>query len=380
MQVLRDWDRRSKNKSDDSGDSYHGPVLSSDFFRCTTAPLPSMRVQSLPVLPGSKIDLWASCRDETQKIVEAAGLDWKMINVIGRADVTRPQPWVSLVVLVSSTERKQDWQGVVISIHKMLHALDCLELSVEIQAEGPHHEAPSRIYPIEPTHELVKVWSTILRDPIIRVLDREDWQSLNAFRYGANASAEPVIIVTTTDMSSSHWSGIIKEIEAICVSHGVPKLKATVIEGTLTGAFNDPTPTLGHQQCVYNPRVNLGHSIGINPKGGGTLGGYIRLVDRTTNTDEVMCLTNYHVIRPSDESWPASYDRGGKQPWPNQHTNAHSPAFADNRSEIEELTESIRKEEFNVQQNAHLKATIDANTAKESQRLLWIAITAFKAQ
>jgi len=150
MQVLRDWDRRSKNKSDDSGDSYHGPVLSSDFFRCTTAPLPSMRVQSLPVLPGSKIDLWASCRDETQKIVEAAGLDWKMINVIGRADVTRPQPWVSLVVLVSSTERKQDWQGVVISIHKMLHALDCLELSVEIQAEGPHHEAPSRITPSSP--------------------------------------------------------------------------------------------------------------------------------------------------------------------------------------------------------------------------------------
>ena len=45
----------------------------------------------------------------------------------------------------------------------------------------------------------------------------------------------------------------------------------------------------------------MGYSIGVEVKGGGTLGGYINLVDPKNPAKKTpVFLTNWHVVRPSN--------------------------------------------------------------------------------
>jgi hypothetical protein len=49
----------------------------------------------------------------------------------------------------------------------------------------------------------------------------------------------------------------------------------------------------------------MGHSIGVEEKGSGTLGGYLNLVDPKNFANKTtVFLTNWHVVRPSDTKLP----------------------------------------------------------------------------
>ena len=49
----------------------------------------------------------------------------------------------------------------------------------------------------------------------------------------------------------------------------------------------------------------MGYSIGVELKGGGTLGGYINLVDpKNPAKKTTVFLTNWHVVRPSNPNLP----------------------------------------------------------------------------
>jgi hypothetical protein len=49
----------------------------------------------------------------------------------------------------------------------------------------------------------------------------------------------------------------------------------------------------------------MGTSIGVEPKGAGTMGGYVKLRDSGTGATFVYGLTTYHVVRGSNDKWPA---------------------------------------------------------------------------
>ena len=52
-------------------------------------------------------------------------------------------------------------------------------------------------------------------------------------------------------------------------------------------------------------KVPMGHSIGMEKTGAGTLGGYLVLVDPSNPLDrKTVFITNWHVLRPSDPKLP----------------------------------------------------------------------------
>ena len=78
-----------------------------------------------------------------------------------------------------------------------------------------------------------------------------------------------------------------------------------VEEGELVGGFKEEEAGLGQGYQSYQEKVPMGYSIGVELKGGGTLGGYINLVDSKNPAKKTtVFLTNWHVVRPSNPNLP----------------------------------------------------------------------------
>ena len=62
----------------------------------------------------------------------------------------------------------------------------------------------------------------------------------------------------------------------------------------------------GKGRRSYAEKISMGHSIDSESEGGGTLGGFLKLVSKKPpNKETLVFITNWHVLRPSDKDLPA---------------------------------------------------------------------------
>ena len=76
-------------------------------------------------------------------------------------------------------------------------------------------------------------------------------------------------------------------------------------EGELMGGLWKAEAGLGQGYRSYQEQVPMGYSIGVEASGGGTLGGYINLLDpKNPSKKTTVFLTTWQVVRPSDPRLP----------------------------------------------------------------------------
>ncbi len=175
--LQRKWEAMSKKKSSDSSSSgssssYDGPTVQFAKFRASTAPLPNLLPNILPISPGPKLAQWAACRDEVLRLLNEEKFGWRSVDMLNLKDASSTALRATIIIEAESTEQQSRWRDIIISSCHILHVKDCLELDVEIIAQDPRSEW--RVFAVPATHPLVAAWPR-LRAKIIELLRNYEW-------------------------------------------------------------------------------------------------------------------------------------------------------------------------------------------------------------
>jgi hypothetical protein len=256
-------------------------------------------MKAIPHLSPS-LPLWRECLAEVNAILEEEKLDFDSIRVeiVKGADEKHSKP--TIMIRVPEGTDKSRWRSILITVGQMLHVKNSLELQVMIiEAEV---EEPKRAFSIEANEPLMHVWPRSLKKPIYELIEDMDWLELSVCNWGRTRdSAKPTVLIIVEEEIEGAWDEVCRQISGICAASGLPSLQVVVEEGELTGAFK--AEDAGHKQGYqsYEEKIPMGHSIGIEGKGAGTLGGYLNLIDPENPANKTtVFLTNWHVVCPSD--------------------------------------------------------------------------------
>lgn len=215
----------------------------------------------------------------------------------------------TISIWVRDNSQKHLWKSALVLIFRILRAEGALDMHVLLSSYDLPEE--KYIFPIELDDPLVTLWPKKLLDLVVSILDsyQLDFGAIEVFRYGHNnQDACPTILITVEDENEegkeATWQKACTDISNHCQSEGAD-LPVALREYVSGRKEHDETPTGGIVGRVYNPLVSMGTSIGVEPKGAGTLGGYLELKDRKTGAIKLVGLTTYQVVRGSDKDWPA---------------------------------------------------------------------------
>ena len=296
----------SKSSSGSSSNSYDGPIVSIEENRASfPSPAPKLPL-SITQIPTSSpnLPLWRECLAEVNLILEQADLDFDSLGLDIVRGVNEGVVKPTILIRVPEGTDKSRWRSILITIGQMLHVKDSLELQVMIMEPGA--EEYNRAFSIEGDDPLIHAWPESLKEPIFVLIENMDWLELSVCNWGhTRDSARPTVLIIVEEKIEGAWDDVCRRISGICAASGLPGLQIVVEEGELMGAFvtEDAGLRQGHQS--YLEKVPMGHSIGVEPKGGGTLGGFLNLVNPNNPADKTtIFLTNWHVVRPSDPGLP----------------------------------------------------------------------------
>lgn len=162
------------------------------------------------------------------------------------------------------------------------------------------------LFAVESTHQLVEMWPRSLLQSVLWLLRFHEFRftAVEVFHRGPSyAKSRPTIVVTTHNVDQKSNEKVKRSIKSYCLAKGA-SLEVVLEQGKIFGAKTEITRTGGIVGRVFTKAVNLGQSIGVEAKGEGTFGGYVKLRDPTTAKATVYGMTNYHVVRGSDPHWP----------------------------------------------------------------------------
>ncbi|KAL8655029.1 MAG: hypothetical protein Q9210_001152 [Variospora velana] len=342
---LRKWELEAKKKSSNGGSStksYDGPVIKVDTTGSSTDYLATEPVRLGSVAGHPKVDQWSSCRVEARSILDEAGLEWQSLGVFIETDAagrSRPVMWIE----VEDTRLAELWRPTTISICQMLFVNDCLDLAVVISAPRP---APCYCFAISSAHHLVHTWPLRFRVPFLESLDSStDWETVGVFEYGPSSTeTTPTVVVTVPSIHEQDYVSLERRLKSRLNQLSAPFLDVKILQGQMSASnVNDLSPTDGSPRQTYTPQVPMGYSIGVEPKGSGTMGGYVR-VTQPSGTTRICALTNYHVVRTCVPEWREEWDTQGIQlgQYPSNYSSVYSPSAQDHAKETEELVTSTQ--------------------------------------
>lgn len=308
-------DRGQHLTTDDSSEEYDGPDIRMEEFRCGFPnPLPK-KPRTVEFNLDQRNPVWARCIPKARAICHEVGLNIQVINVLmlvrGPEDAQRTS---TLHICVHDESIQPSWKPTLIRIFHMLRAERALDLHVLIRC----NQIPERyIFPIEFDNPLVTLWPEKLLGPVISIIEsyRLDFGAIEVFRFGTTRQdASPTILITIKDEDENDkekeltWQKARLDIKKHCQSEGA--VLPVVLRGSLASRTwpnsDSANMVTGRSSRSYNQLVPMGHSIGVEPKGAGTLGGYLQLKDRSTGTVKLVGLTTYQAVRGSDKNWPVS--------------------------------------------------------------------------
>ena len=376
--LKRKWEVMSKKKSSSSGSdgSYDGPIVKIAKFRASTASLPDFPtsispISIIPISPGPKLAQWAACRDDISRLLKDEKFDFRSVSILNVKDTSGKPSRATIIIEVESIEQQSQWKEIIISSCYILHVKDCLELDVEIVAQDPKSEW--RVFAIPATHPLVATWPQ-LRAKIIDLLRNYEWETLDVLLYGEiKSEAKPTIFITTKEKSKNNWLEFQQQLETLSADIHVEIVEGQ-IEQIATG-INDKTPTSSDPNRTYQLKIDGGWSMGVEVRGTGTLGGYIKLCDRQTGAAKTYGLTNYHVVRTLTPTFPAALDEGTTtSPWPSEYSKVQSPSQGDHDQEIDHLEIEIKDCDDEVNLALKLKIKVQMEEATPLEKGEWEAL------
>ena len=308
--LKRKWEVRSSQRSSSgsSSDSYDGPSVRLELSEPRAgfpAPLPQLPLNIKGIFSDdARIPVWQECQSHVRDIFDEAGIDFESIGTYMVKGKNEPQAKPTIVIRVKSNTNKSLWRPTLITVGKMLHSNNALELHATILE--PEAEEQDNAFSIPGDHPLIKIWPERLKHAVLEIVDDIDWLQLSVCKWGpTEQAAKPSILIIVKDKTEAPWDKICQTIRETCASRGVAYLGVAVEEGELIGAFDDdPGARQGHQS--FQQGIPMGHSISVKPRGGGTMGGYLVLVDpKKPQEKTTIFLTNWHVVRPSNPQLPA---------------------------------------------------------------------------
>ena len=293
------------SSSGGSSSAFDGPIVKIEETRAGfgfPAGLPHLPLRKNIIQADEpRVPLWTECQREAVSILYEAELDFEDVRTIMVSEANKPDFTPTLQIQVVDTVMKDLWRPTLITIGQMLHHKAAPELRALISIFGSEKRSKNT-FAIPPDHEIIGVWSSSLRDPVLRVLDNCDFLELGVWFWGVSeSSAKLTVLIVVKDKLIDEAKQMRKEILEICAPSG---LIVDIVEGKLLDSlgFNDRLDAgarAGKQS--YVEKVPMGHSIGVEEIGGGTLGGYLVLVDPSNDKNETpIFLTNWQVVRPSD--------------------------------------------------------------------------------
>lgn len=303
---------------EESSDELDGPIVQIEEFRGGfPKPLPRNPIRLQAVGSHGRTALWQNCKDNVVELCEEMEIDIAEIGVymLQGAKNTFPAPTIQIIVF--DNQQRPQWNSILVLTWHILRNKGALDLNVLIKCDII---SDAHIFPIEFDNPLVTLWPKKLLGSVISIIDsyRLDFGALEVFKYGTElGKSTPTILITVEDEDEnrSTWSKAQTEITNLCRSEGYD-LPVVLKEGCCTFAkLQTHTATRGIENAVYSHQVYMGHSIAVESEGAGTLGGYLRLQDRTTGRVQIVGLVNYHVVRGSSQDWPtgkscSSFDIG----------------------------------------------------------------------
>lgn len=292
------WSRESQRKSDESGKSYDGPIVRTTDYTAATFETDG-ELDFLPIQKISSIrfEAWESCQREAASIAAEYPIRFDSVATFSARKGEDTALFPILLISVPSTREKGNWRPLLVSISQMLHAQDCLDLEVVINAPDPRLELKQ--YSVERDDPLVQLWPR-MRETVQRIIGKNPWNTLGVLRIGKNkVSSVTTIVIGTDNVTEPSWPEIESEIKLFCRTFGAGSLETEVYlsKGKIL-ANNDTTQSGVPRQWTYSARVQMGQSVGVDEMSAGTLGGHVRLVFPGGNT-RVLGMTNYHVVKPT---------------------------------------------------------------------------------
>ena len=293
--------KRKWRQSSSSG-SYDGPVWRIERSRIGFPSLPKLPIETFSIKASEKtLAAWRVCRDETQAIVTEEAMEWKEIGIYARKGAEDTEPSPTLLISLRGDLNLESAKSALVTIGHMLHERKIPDLRVEIADPGAYRI--ERIFHINHSHPLVKLWPRKLRAIVLDMLEYIKFSELGVYNYGFTAeTAVPTITITVKNESYNIRDELKTAIVKLCASHGVPGMRVATIYGEAKMYITHSGALEGYQSYVMRP--NMGHSIGTDSVGAGTLGGYIVLVDHQNNTRPHVMLTCWHVLRPDVKQLP----------------------------------------------------------------------------
>ena len=292
------WSRESQRRSDESGESYDGPIVHFTDNGATTFETDGENLTFSPIQPPSseKLQAWKSCQKEAVSLSDEYLIDFTSVGIVNRKTPQNTDTLPVLVICVSSEKEKEVWRPFLISISQMLHAKDCLELGVVLLA--PDLRSGMQYFSVKQDDPLVRLWPK-LREPIQRILGSITWNTLGVLRVGkTEVSAVKTICIGTEDVAEPTWPQTQSMIKSYCQDNDAGSLETEVyLSKREVFANSKESPSETPLQWLYSGNVQMGQSIGVDEESAGTLGGYVRLVFPGGHS-EVLGMSNYHVVRP----------------------------------------------------------------------------------
>ena len=300
-------DRIPHLKTKDCSEDYDSLDIRMEEFRCGF-PKPlfkNPRIAAVGV--HDRTALWGRCSQKAVPICREIGLGWQSICVCVTKGPNDAKWAPTLFIFVDDNTDRHLWRSTLILIFRMLQAEGALDLRVSIECGN---FPKGYIFPIEFDNPLVTLWPKKLLGPVISIIESHslDFGAIEVFRFGLKLKeASPTILITIKDEDDEEkemiWGKARSDIMKHCQSEGVD---LPVVLKTDLAAHKWPDHDAEFKLSrIYNQPVPMGHSIGVEPKGAGTLGGYLRLKDRKTGDVKIVGLTTYRAVRGSETSWPA---------------------------------------------------------------------------
>jgi hypothetical protein len=286
------------------------PGIESEEFRCGfPKPLPPEPVRILPLIgKEEKIKAWIHCQRQAIRICKESDLAVKEVSVFM---VRNPPESIAsspiILIFVENTAQKTLWKPVLTSIFFMLRAENSLDVGALIFCKEPRPDENMRVYPIESSHPLVDIWPKSLLKGVLWLLRWHELQfnAVEVFRLGTSyRESRPTILITTKSENQRSCQKVMDAIGKFCSAKGAD-LPILIQEGRIWGTRTSLNSTGGTIGRVYTKNVPMGTSIGVESKGAGTMGGYVKLRNPGNGATSVYGLTNYHVVRGSNEQWLA---------------------------------------------------------------------------
>jgi len=303
--LKRKFQELSSSSGGSSSSSYDGPIVAVEDDRAGFG-FPQ-RLPQLPLLKKSitqsepRNSVWTDCQREAAAILVEARLTFDDVRTLKVREAEKAQFTPTLQIRVPDIRQKNLWRPTLITIGQMLNHKAALDLRVVLSV--PASETDKKTFVIPPNHEAVNIWTSALRDPILQLLDDVEFLELGVWFWGkTRSSAKLTVVIVVDDKISDEWDQLTQDILMICAPS---KIAVDVIEGHFQGNFEIDLGARAGKQS-YVEKVPMGHSMGIEKTGGGTMGGYLMLVDpKDASERTAIFLTNWHVVRPSDPALPA---------------------------------------------------------------------------